>query len=88
MPHFWRYPKSRISLKHSLGKVKGYSHAKTSSIRLVVSTKYRLVTDGRTDGQTDRRSHDDSIASRGKKEDADNNLELHEIRVTFVSCLL
>ena len=48
---------------------------KTSSIRPVVSTQYRLVTDGltyiQTDRQTDRHTQDDntyrvSIASRGK----------------------
>jgi len=38
-------------------------YEKTSSIRLVVSIHYRLVTDGQTNGQT----HDDSIASRGKR---------------------
>jgi len=45
---------------------------KTSSIRPVVSILYRLVKDRQTDGQTDRRTHDDSIyrasiGSRGKK---------------------
>ena len=42
------------------------------AVCLVFSMQYRLVTDGRTDGQMDRRVHDDgiycaSIASRGKK---------------------
>jgi len=39
-------------------------------LRFVVLTQYRRVTDGRSDGQTDRETHNDStyyasIASRG-----------------------
>jgi len=52
-----------------VGQVEGSLHAKTSSIRPVVSTQYRLVADGRTDGQrNDDSIYRASIASRGKND--------------------
>ena len=41
---------TQIFLKHSVVQVEESFHAKTSSIRPVVSIQRRLVTDGQTDG--------------------------------------
>ena len=51
-PSFWRYPYFLTTLWDGW---KEASMPKTSSIRPVVSTQYRLVTDGQTetDGRTD-----------------------------------
>jgi len=53
VPYFWKYP---IFYNTLYDRSKVAPVPKTSSILLVVSIQYRIVTDGRTDGQTDRRT--------------------------------
>ena len=70
--YFWRYPNF---LKHSVGLTEESLHTKTSSVHLVVSIQYRIVTDGRTE-----RLHNSiyytSISSRDKNQTPHNYAHL------------
>ena len=64
-PNFWRYPYFLITQSGIGGKKS--TCQETSSIRPVVSIQYRVVSDGRTEGQTDS-IYRASMASRGRNE--------------------
>ena len=76
VPYFWTYPNFLIT---QCGKEAFMP--KPSSIRPVVSIKYRLVTVGRREGRAHERTHGDSIyrasiGSRGKTEDENGSQAL------------